>query len=390
MRVLCSAIPLEGHVLPILPIATALMRAGHDVRFATGLDLHARIHQAGLIPIAAGPRMVDAMAAAERDPRFATLSLTERGAATFTQVIAPAKLRDLERIVAEWRPDLIIHECTDLAAPIAASAAGVPSVTQGWGLVPAAGVNHPPVADVAGLWRAHGLEPDSYAGNFRGLYLHPMPPGMEPEAGVPFGRLQPMRLDPPLDPGARLPDWTDVLKRRGRPVVYLTLGTHPYFSQPGYFRTILDGLANLDIDVVATVGEHNDPVQLGPCPDNVHVERWLPISLLLPLCSLTVCHAGSGTLLASLSAGVPLVLLPRGADQFANASASERAGVARVLSPDELAPEAIAGEVAHVLGDSAYSCAAARLRAEIHAMPAPYAVVPLLEQLVHGNPARAW
>jgi UDP:flavonoid glycosyltransferase YjiC (YdhE family) len=386
MRVLCSAVPLEGHVLPILPIATALTRAGHDVRFATGVDLHARIRQAGLIPIAAGPRMVDAMAAAECDPRFADFSLSERGGATFSQLIAPAKLLDLDRILAEWRPDVVIHECTDLAAPIAAAAAGVPSVTQGWGLVPTTGEWFTPlVADVAGLWREHGLEPDPYAGSFRGLYLHPLPRGMEPDARVPVGRLQPMRLDPPLEPGAKLPDWADALRRRGRPMVYVTLGTHPYFSQPGYFRTILDGLAELDIDVVATIGEHNDPLKLELCPENVHVERWLPISLLLPLCSLTVCHAGSGTLLASLSAGVPLVLLPRGADQFANASASERAGVGRALLADRLTPEAIAAEVAHVLDDSAYSRAAARLRAEIDAMPAPYTVVPILEDWVRNG-----
>ena len=78
---------------------------------------------------------------------------------TFGQVIAPAKLPDLERIVTEWLPDLIIHECTDMAAPIAAAAAGIPAVTEGWGLVPLPGLTVPNPADVVPLWRSRGLEP---------------------------------------------------------------------------------------------------------------------------------------------------------------------------------------------------------------------------------------
>jgi calicheamicin 3'-O-methyl-rhamnosyltransferase len=131
MRVLCSAVPLEGHVRPVLPLSTALARAGHDVRLATGPDLHDCVREVGLLPLIAGPSFAEAHAATAHLPGLAELSLTQRGAATFSRVIAPAKLPDLERIVAEWKPDLVVHECTDLAAPIAAAAAGVPAVTQG-------------------------------------------------------------------------------------------------------------------------------------------------------------------------------------------------------------------------------------------------------------------
>ena len=88
MRVLCSAVALEGHVGPLLPIAIALTRAGHDVLFATGRDLHARIYQAGLTPIEAGPSGEDAFAQSDRDPRLAHLTDSDRGGATFSQVIA--------------------------------------------------------------------------------------------------------------------------------------------------------------------------------------------------------------------------------------------------------------------------------------------------------------
>ncbi|MBV9354947.1 MAG: glycosyltransferase family 1 protein [Chloroflexi bacterium] len=362
----------------------ALASAGHEVRIATGPDFQAHIREAGLVPLVAGPSFAEAHAASARLPGVAELPVTQRGAATFSRVIAPAKLPALERIMAEWQPELVVHECTDLAAPIAAAAAGVPTVTQGWGLVPIPGRTTPSPSDVIPLWHARGLEPDPYAGTFGRLHLHPVPPSLQPEAAVPTGRLQPMRLGLPAAPGATLPDWAQRLRPDARPVVYVSLGTHPFFNQPEFFRTILQGLARLDGEVIATLGEHTEPRSLGPRPPNVHLERWLPLPLLLPRCSLVVCHAGSGTLLASLAFGRPLLLLPRGADQFENAAVAERAGVARVVLPEAFSPDAITRQVEQLLSTGAYGKAAARLRAEINAMPAPAAVVPLLEQLARG------
>jgi UDP:flavonoid glycosyltransferase YjiC (YdhE family) len=97
--------------------------------------------------------------------------------------------------------------------------------------------------------------------------------------------------------------------------------------------TLLAELTGEDIEVVVTVGELNDPAALGVQPANVHVERWFQLAALLPHCDAVVCHAGSGTTLAALAAGLPLVLVPQGADQFTNADACQRAGVARVLLP---------------------------------------------------------
>jgi UDP:flavonoid glycosyltransferase YjiC (YdhE family) len=385
MRVLCSAVPLEGHVRPLLPIAQALAKAGHDVRIATGSDSHERVREAGLIPLLAGPTVDDAFALSEHDPRFADLSLTQRGGATFSQIIAPAKLPDLERITAEWRPDLIVHECTDLAAPIAAAVAGIPTVTQGWGLIPLPGLTVPDPADLVPLWHSRGLETDQYSGIFGAIHLHPMPHSLQPDPIVPRGHIQPMRLDIQAGSSPTLPAWADGLASARRPVIYASLGTHYYFSRPDFFRIILDGLANFDADVVATLGAHNAPESLGPQPDNVHLERWLPLPSLLPLCSIVICHGGSGTLLASLANGLPLLLLPRGADQFENAAAGAHAGVAQVVQPEALTSEAIADAVKHLLVDDSYRRAGARLRAELEAMPSPMAVVPLLEKLAMEN-----
>ena len=54
----------------------------------------------------------------------------------FTQLfvgveLAP-RLRDLSAIIERWTPDVIVHEVAEPAAPIAATAAGLPYVTSGF------------------------------------------------------------------------------------------------------------------------------------------------------------------------------------------------------------------------------------------------------------------
>jgi MGT family glycosyltransferase len=182
-----------------------------------------------------------------------------------------------------------------------------------------------------------------------------------------------MRLETPVPPGARLPAWADPLG--SRPVVYVSLGTVPPFSQPSLFTAILDGLEQHDVEVVVTIGEQNEASSLGPQPPNVHVEHWLPLPLLLPRCTAAICHAGSGTTLAALGAGLPLLLLPQCADLFDNAAACARAGVARVLTPDTFSPESVAVQVGALLSDTSYRLAAQRVRDETAAMLAPAEVV---------------
>ena len=131
-----------------------------------------------------------------------------------------------------------------------------------------------------------------------------------------------------------------------------------------------------------TVGRNQDPGQFGPQPPNVHLERYIPQSLLYPHCAAVVAHGGSGTLLGALEQGLPLVLLPLGADQPANAEAAEAAGVARVLDPGRMTPEDVRDAVRMVLTQPAYRNHARRLQAEIAALPAFEQGIRLLERLV--------
>ena len=166
----------------------------------------------------------------------------------------------------------------------------------------------------------------------------------------------------------------------GRPRVALTLGT----MLPGRTAVLgglLDGLATIDAEVVATVGTELDPAELGDRGPRVRVERWVPMSRLLASSDVLVFHAGSGTMLAALAAGVPLVLLPVAADQPENADRCVEACVGIALPPEARGPDDVARATRTVLDDPAYRAAARRVAAEIAVMAEPAALLPRLEAL---------
>lgn len=124
-----------------------------------------------------------------------------------------------------------------------------------------------------------------------------------------------------------------------------------------------------------------DPVELGEQPDNVTVESWLPQSELLPHLDLLVHHGGSGTTLGALSAAVPQLLLPRGADQFANAEVIRASGAGESLLPEQLETAAVTAAVRRLLSDPAPREMVSRVASEIATMPSPEEVVGRLPEL---------
>jgi UDP:flavonoid glycosyltransferase YjiC (YdhE family) len=386
MRIAFVTNPALGHLLPLLPLALAARDAGHEVVVVGGASIADGVERVGLRHVHAGPPDLPSVLAMV--PERAGLTGRRLAAATwkgaFAGILAPELAAATLELASDWPPDLVIHEDSEQGSWIAAERLGIPHLAfqatawRGTGLRLSAeplnalraslGLPGDPALE---RWHRHG-----YLGTRpRSLYNPDDPP---PATTVP---VRPVARD---DGGGAVPSWVDATAD-GRPRVVVTMGT----MLPG--RTdvvagILDGLAALDIDIVATVGPELDPAELGDRGPDVHVERWVPMSRVLGTADALVFHAGSGTMLAALAAGVPLVLLPVAADQPENADRCVAAGVGVALAPDAREPADVGRAARTVLEDVSYREAAQRVAAEIAAMPHPASLLPRLEALAAAGP----
>lgn len=399
MRLLVAFVGGRGHLDPLLPIARAAVDAGHDVRFSCGRWMADAVRSAGFEVVDAEPSppeppepAVAEAAAAEPAPEVQPLLAIDRAREEadlrekFVREAGRERATRLLEVAARWRPDVIVCDETDVGTVVAAERLGIPCATV---VVLAAGGFLRPdvVADALDEIRAeHGLPPDPDLAAVRGrLAIDPAPPGYrDPDDPLPADRTLAVRLSTPPLPAGAGPPWP--VTRPGRPAVYATLGTIFNQESGDLFERVLAALAGHDGDVLVTVGHERDPAALGPQPAHVHVARFVPQAEVLPHVAAVVSHAGSGAVLGALAHGLPMVLLPMGADQPWNGDRCAALRVARVLDPMAATPASIAEALRDVLQDGRYAASARALARGWAELPGPDAALAALERLA-GQPA---
>jgi UDP:flavonoid glycosyltransferase YjiC (YdhE family) len=113
---------------------------------------------------------------------------------------------------------------------------------------------------------------------------------------------------------------------------YVGFGTVPLFANAlAELTTAVRSCTERGMRVVVTAPSQDLRNELAAIDTQlVEAREFVKLSSLLPTCRIAITHAGAGTVLASLSAGVPLVLVPRGTpSQIRMAEACERAQVGR-------------------------------------------------------------
>jgi UDP:flavonoid glycosyltransferase YjiC (YdhE family) len=84
-------------------------------------------------------------------------------------------------------------------------------------------------------------------------------------------------------------------------------------------------LDRLDVRAVLTTGRAIDLREV-PAPGNVRVIRATPHRQVMTEPSAVITHAGHGSVLKALAAGVPLICMPQGPDQKDNTTRVLRLG----------------------------------------------------------------
>lgn len=244
MRILFVCNPLHGHLNPMLALARAAHINGHAVEVATGADMTPPAQREGLSTWSIG--MTHAQAGGNQQASWLD----------YFEASARARIADLMPRCSAWRPELVIHEETELAGPVVAASLGVPSIVHGLGPMPPTRLL---------TWFAAAIE-------------RLAPPGSSPEIvntwrAATYLQLCPAALSP-LD----APLWTDVLSLRpmtpGRTEdkmlssridrlpyarsVFVTLGT-VYSGNTAALAAAIEGLQGLAVNLIVAVGPQEAP-----------------------------------------------------------------------------------------------------------------------------------
>jgi UDP:flavonoid glycosyltransferase YjiC (YdhE family) len=363
VKVLVTCVPQAGHLNPMLPLISALLRAGSDVVVATGEAVHADVEALGARFEPAGQGL---------DAWFGRLAARTRGAPgdglpserighyfvprLFAEIAAADMVDDLLAAGERMRPDLVVFDAEAFAGPLVARLLGARPVNHLFGPLLAPDVSALAADAVSPLWRSFGHDPPSDAGMYDGVTVAICPAALDP-AQPPRG----VRLELRPAPGP-----LEAPHRQAPPLVYFTLGT--LWSNADVVRTVLAGVADLPVRVVATLGSL-DPADISAVPPNVDLHRYIPQQEILPNASLVIHHAGAGTMFGALAHGLPQVALPQAADNFINADLLVRSGAATALAPGELTAESVAKAVRRVLAETSFAESAQAIATDIALMP---------------------
>jgi UDP:flavonoid glycosyltransferase YjiC (YdhE family) len=142
----------------------------------------------------------------------------------------------------------------------------------------------------------------------------------------------------------------------------VSLSTTPQ-NQVGTLQRVIDALGAIRVRGLVTTGPAVDPGSLR-VPGNVAVRHSAPHTVVFQQGSLVVTHAGHGTVIRALAAGVPLLGLPMGRDQPDVAARVVHRGAGLRLSPKRSAA-AIAAAVQRLLQEPGFVQAARLLSGAI-------------------------
>lgn len=147
-------------------------------------------------------------------------------------------------------------------------------------------------------------------------------------------------------------------------VALISLGS-AYTHRPEFYRQCLRAYGDLPgWHIVLQIGKYTDPGELGAVPANVEVHSWVPQRAILEQADAFLTHAGMGGCGEGLLAGVPMIAVPQGAEQFLNADRLVELGVARRIDTEDATPENLRAALTDLVGDPEVARRSARLRAE--------------------------
>ena len=376
MRVAVVAGPEAGHAFPAIALCLKLAVAGDEPVLLTGV---------GWLETARGVGL-EAVELLGLDPDESDDD-TDAGAKLHQRAARMARLN--LPVLRSLQPDLVVSDVITVSGGMAAELAGIPWIELSPHplYLPSRGL--PPIG--SGLAPGTGLRGRLRDATMRAFTARSVRAGerqrtrARQEIGLPGVDPGPLRRLIATLPALEVPrpDWPAEAVVVGplhfeptATVLAVPAGDGPVVViAPSTASTGTVGLAALALDHLIpgeTLPAGSRLVVSRMGGDDVEVPPWAAVGLgrqddLLRQADVVVCGGGHGMLSKTLLAGVPMVVVPGGGDQWELANRVVRQGSARLVRP--LSADALIAGVTEVLSDPGYRQAARRAGesvAEVH------------------------
>lgn len=362
-RFLFTMLPANDLGLPtrMVPIARALADRGHDVAVFNPSPAPSKlIAEAGLTNLPPPTRPMPA-------PALDLAPIAEgwdvehffSGFYTGAEFVRDSVAVYLD-LIRDYAPDVVVDSFDPIAC-FAARILNVPLVTVLQGNFHPASrgflwwrndrpANLPsPAAFFNAVAAAHGLPSlarctDLMAGDLSLIVGTPETDPVGDRANVTWANLTwigPMLFE---RPGATLPSFITELDSNNshssnRPLIWVYSGNPRYFPTASpvdsivVIRAAIATLADEPIDVVLTTGYQELPAEFGALPANFRHADYVPGPLMAARADLIVFHGGHSSVMTSLAAGTPSVIIPTISERESNARRLASLGAGEVVLP---------------------------------------------------------
>ncbi len=425
---LIAAVPIHGHVAPLLPLAAHLVGRGDTVRFLTGSrfaaavtatgathiplppeadfddrDVTARFPERdGLSPLAALAFDIEHIFVRPGESQYAAVQELLAAAPADAVIVDPLFLAGalLAELPADQRPPVLVAGVVPLALPSRDLApfglgvpplAGIPGRIRNGALraVNTRVLRHAEAAGAAIMRRTIGRDGSGAIMDWLSradAVLQLSVPSFEyprPDATTRLEFTGMVTTSSALE-HPRPAWWSDL--DGSRPVVHVTQGTIANGDLSELILPTVQGLATEDVLVVVATGGR--PVaDLGPLPANARAAEFLPYAELFARTDAFVTNGGYGGVQFALAHGVPVVVAPGKEDKVEVAARVVWSGTGVSLRRQRPGARRVRQGVRRVLADPRFAAAASRIATEMEAAPGASGFASAIDDVVAGHRA---
>lgn len=154
----------------------------------------------------------------------------------------------------------------------------------------------------------------------------------------------------------------------GKPLVYCSLGSSPFFYPHAnrFFRAVVDASRlRKDWQFVLHVSDYQAAEKLGPPEPNLLIRERVPQLSLLRRASVMVTHGGMNSIMECVHFGVPMVIVPGLRDQPGNATRAVHHGLALTASMARITSKRLVILASRAMGDGGIRRALTRMKRKI-------------------------